>query len=164
MLARVQPTWLPLAIAAPLIAFALYRRVVGLTTRQEVRRGTMIGRAVMLCVVAAVLLGTSFSWLGLGAAALGAMIGVGLAMVSALRTTYEVTPEGVFYHPFRWIGFLVTGIFLARLAMRIYEVTTVGAGAAGHYGPGTLGIFYLLAGYYVSYFAFVLRRASALRA
>lgn len=158
----MQPTWLPIAIAAPLIAFAVYRRVIGLTTRQEVRRGTMLTRMALLTVVGTMLLVTSFTWLGLAAALGGAAVGVVLSFVSASRTTYELQDGAVYYMPFRWIGLVVTGLFLCRLAMRLYEVSQLGVGTPGHYGPGTLAIFFLLVGYYVSYFAAVMRRASTM--
>jgi hypothetical protein len=103
----------------------------------------------------------NFSWLGLGASLGAATVGVGLAVVSAMHTTYAVENGVVYYVPFRWIGFAVSGLVVARIGYRFYELATLGS-APAHYGPVTLAIFFLLAGYYVPYFAAVLRRAAAL--
>jgi hypothetical protein len=64
----------------------------------------------------------------------------------------------------------VTALFLGRLAGRLFTLseraTQVASGVSPFAGlqqsPLTLGLFFLLSGYYVSYYAGVLRKAAVL--
>ncbi|HWW32120.1 MAG TPA: hypothetical protein VNY70_02010, partial [Steroidobacteraceae bacterium] len=79
----------------------------------------------------------------------------------------EVTPEGRFYTPHTYIGLAVTVLFLGRLAYRFLYLSS---GANGMFAPDpnaaiayqrsplTVGIFAVLVGYYLSYYAGVLHR------
>jgi hypothetical protein len=122
----------------------------------------------VFCVV--LLVGSTGTTASLGAAAAGVVLGVVLAVVGLMHTHVEATDEGRFYTPNKWIGLAVTALFLGRLAARFFTLseraTEAASGASPFAGvqrsPLTLGLFFLLAGYYVTYYAGVLRKARAL--
>ncbi len=164
-------SWLPTVIAVPLVAFALYRRLRRSFGRQPVTPKRMTARIVLLCVVSVVLLmGSSPTSTSLGAASAGLVLGVALAVVGLRLTTFEVTAAGKFYVPNKWIGLAVTALFLGRLAGRLFTLseraTQAAAGTSPLAGiqrsPLTLGLFFLLAGYYTAYYAGVLKKAGEL--
>jgi hypothetical protein len=132
----------------------------------------MIFRAVLLSVICIVLLASSSLPSGLLAASSGLVIGVALSLVGLRHTSFEVTNEGRFYTPNKWLGLLVTALLLGRLAARLLTLSEraaeVASGTSPFSGlqrsPLTLGLFFLLAGYYISYYAGVLRTAARLGA
>jgi cytochrome b561 len=151
----------------------LYRRLRRTFGRQPVTPKRMALRMVLLSVVCILLLvRSSFTTTSLGATAAGLVFGVILAMVGLMHTKVEAIAESKFYTPNKWIGLAVTALFLGRLAGRLFTVseraTQVASGASPYAGlqqsPLTLGLFFLLAGYYVTYYASVLRKAAALGA
>jgi hypothetical protein len=167
------PTWLPTLIFVPLIGFGLYRRFRRTFGRQLVTPRRMIARIVLLSAVCTLLLVTSSPTpTVLAAAAAGLGGGLVLAVVGLGLTKFEQTNEGRFYVPNGWIGIAVTALFLGRLAGRLLampeRIATAHAGASPMSGlqrsPATLGLFFLLAGYYVTYYAGVLRKAATLGA
>jgi hypothetical protein len=107
---------------------------------------------------------------GVGAALAGLSLGIALSAVGLAHTTFEVNADRKFYVPNKWIGLVITAIVLGRLAGRLLTISQrtaqVARGATPAAGlnrsPLTVGLFFLLAGYYVSYYAGVLRRARAL--
>nr|WP_152569368.1 DUF1453 domain-containing protein [Oleiagrimonas soli] len=152
------------AIAVPIVALLIGRRISRQFGRQPVRRKRMIARIAILAVLA-VSLGLS----GLhdprlleglaGGIGLGALVGfVGLRL-----TTWTVDPKlGDCYIPNRWIGALLTALLLGRLAWRfivVWPQIEDSARAAGvtpiqHAStPLTLLVFGLLVGYYIVYYA-----------
>jgi hypothetical protein len=166
-------SWLPTLVAVPLVGFLLYRRLRRTFGRQLVAPRRMALRMVLLCVVCVLLLvRSSVTTISLGAAVAGLALGVALAMVGLMHTKVEATAESKFYTPNKWIGLAVTALFLGRLAGRLFTVseraTQVASGVSPYAGlqqsPLTLGLFFLLAGYYVTYYAGVLRKAAALGA
>jgi hypothetical protein len=163
---------LPTLVAVPLIGFMLYRRLRRTFGRQPVTPKRMALRMVLLCVVCILLLVRSnFTTASLAAAAAGLALGVALARVGLMHTKVEASAESKFYTPNKWIGLAVTALFLGRLAGRFFTVseraTQVASGVSPYAGlqqsPLTLGLFFLLAGYYVTYYAGVLRKAALLR-
>ena len=164
-------SWVPTLVAIPLVGFVLYRRLRRTFGRQRVTPKRMALRMVLLCVVCTLLLvRSSVTTASLGAAAAGLVLGVGLAMVGLAHTKIEAIAESKFYIPNKWIGLAVTALFHGRLAARLFTVseraTQVPSGVSPYAGlqqsPLTLGLFFLLAGYYVTYYAGVLRKAGAL--
>src|SRR5262249_16672055 len=100
-------------------------------------------------------------------------IGVGLALGLVLakfavdHTTFERKPDGTYFTTKPWIGLVVTALFLGRLGARVITMSQgMDAAAPPQMGrsPMTLGLFFLLAAYYVPFYVVVLRRDSALRA
>jgi hypothetical protein len=161
-------SWLPTLIAVPLVGFMLYRRLRRTFGRQPFTPKRMVARMVLLSVVCVVLfVGSPATTASLGAAAAGLVVGVALALIGLMHTHVEATAEGKFYTPNKWIGLAVTALFLGRLAGRLFTISErasqAAAGASPFAGvqrsPLTLG---LLAGYYITYYAGVLRKATPL--
>jgi hypothetical protein len=159
---------LPTLIFVPLVGFALYRRFKRTFGRQPLAPKRMIARAVFLGAVCVLLLVTSpHTREGLGAAAAGMFLGTILAVVGVRLTKIERTGEGTFYVPNGWIGLALTVLFVSRLAGRLFVLfERAPAGqvpqpplAAVQRSPLTMGLFFLLAGYYVVYYAALLRAA-----
>jgi hypothetical protein len=158
------------------VLFILYRRVRRNIGRQRVRETAMWIRAVILGLVCIVLLVSPFrSTLTFIAAAVGAVIGIGLAFYALAHTRFETTPEGHFYTPNPYIGMGVTALLLGRLIYRftvLYPAMQATAKlaaqnpqlqasplAAYQRSPLTLGIYFLLAGYYVCYYISVIAKS-----
>jgi hypothetical protein len=130
----------------------------------------MIVRIVFLSAICIALLASSSVSSGLIAASSGGAIGVALALVGLRHTSFEVTPEGRFYTPNKWLGLVVTTLLLGRLMARMFTLSEraaeVASGASPlaslQRSPLTLGLFFLLTGYYVTYYVGVLRKGTRL--
>jgi hypothetical protein len=157
-------------LIAALVLFILYRRFRRNFGRQPLRQNRMIIRMVMLGIVCLVLLLSPFgSVKGYMAALLGAFLGLVLALYAIAHTKFEVTPEGRFYTPNLYIGMTVTALFIGRIIYRFIAVYPVLHGAVQQaqqnpqmqmdpfasyqHSPLTLGLYFLLAGYYICYYA-----------
>jgi hypothetical protein len=159
-------TWLPTLVFVPLVGFALYRRVKNTFGKQRLAPKRMLFRMAMLTLVGVLLLVT---WLptptGFVAALAGVTLGAGLAAVGLAHTKFEVVNGETFYVPNKWIGLVLTALLLGRLAgrfMTLSERMNVPPSApleSMQRSPFTLGLFFLLAGYYVAYYGGVLKRA-----
>jgi cytochrome b561 len=100
----------------------------------------------------------------------GLLCGAALAYLGLRHTRFEVTTEGRFYTPHTYIGLAVMLLFLGRLAYRFLYLS-IGTGgtfaadpsaaAAYQRSPLTLGVFGVLVGYYVLYYAGILLRTRA---
>ena len=163
-------TWLPTLIFVPLVGFALYRRFKTTFGRQRVAPRRMIARMVLLSVVSILLIATGVPTTGsMTAAGAGLVLGLALAGLGLRLTTFEVTSEGRFYVPSGWLGLTVTALFLGRLVARLFTVSerlaSARAGESPLAGlqrsPLTVALFFLLAGYYVAFYAGILRRTRA---
>jgi hypothetical protein len=169
--ARVATTWLPNLILAPLIAFGLYRRFKRSFGRQKLVLHRMVLRMVVLSVVSALFLCWLPTAAGFAAAAAGLVVGVSLAFIDLSHTEVVRTDAGSFFTPNRWIGLVVTSLFVARLTVRLFAVyqhsAEVGQGVPSppslQRSPLTLALYFLLAGYYVSYYAGVLKKERGAR-
>jgi len=159
-------SWLPTVVLVPVVAFALYRRVRRTFGRQVIAPRRMALRMILLSVVSVI----SLAWMptvnGFAAAAAGAVLGVAAAIYGLQHTRFDVSAARTFYIPNPWVGVAVTALFLGRFAARmftVYEARTLavpGAPGAGFQrSPLTLGVFFLMAAYYVAYYAGVLRKA-----
>jgi len=155
------PSWLPTALLAPLIAFALYRRFTRTFGRQLLRVRRMVFRLVLLSVVCVVLLVFSHTGPMLGAALAGALVGLGLAALALRHTRFEVEADAVFYTTNGWIGLAVTALFLARLAARLVALHAQQAPSIQR-SPLTLAITFVMAGYYLFFYGGVLRRSRSM--
>jgi hypothetical protein len=127
------------------------------------------------------LLGAALAWRRAGNYALaeigGVLIGIALAIWGASRTRF-LTEKGVrYYIPHTYTGIAVSLLFIGRLAYRFVQASSSGAlgGAAAMppsaapatmppmagpqamvASPLTVGIFFVLIGYYVCYYSWVL--------
>lgn len=152
-------------ILGALIVFVLYRRVRSHVGQQPFRAGRAIFRVIFLSVVAVILLTPHVGDVPSDeAAAVGALLGMGLGLYALRHTEFEVTPAGSFYTPNLYIGLGVTALVLLRIGYRISQLQAAGeaAGGAQTFGamqsPLTLGLFFLLAGYYAAYYLGLLRK------
>jgi len=163
-----------------LVLFFMYRRVRRNFGRQKLNRGYMIFRMVVLCVVGALLLIPAFFSPELAAVTIiGAAIGVGLALWAARHTRFLDQDGALYYIPHSYTGMVVTALFLGRIIYRFfvlsqskYTVATMDSnpgmgdfnGFSGIYhNPMTRLVFFILIGYYVYYYWFVLHESQHLK-
>ncbi|MEP6485084.1 MAG: DUF1453 domain-containing protein [Rudaea sp.] len=157
------------------VAWAVYRRVRRTIGRQPYQPKRMQVRIGFLAFVGLIMLVFSLRNVELAGAALaGIAAGAALGFFGLRHTKFENTPQGQFYTPHLYIGLFVTVLFLGRLAYRfIYLYPTLHAAAQSNESPFasfqksplTMAIFGIVIGYYVAYYAGVIRemrRASAL--
>jgi len=149
---------------AALVVWRLYsrmRRVIGRQKFSAVRPWLTVTLFPLLLALLAV---ASFTQpLGEGALLAGTVVGVALGILGHRLTTFEATPEGLFYTPNAHLGIALSLLLVARLAWRYVQLNITVGGPASPYGPGfvssplTLLVFGTLAGYYVSYAIGLLR-------
>lgn len=167
-------------IPVALVLFFMYRRVRRNFGRQRLRRGYMVFRMVLLCVVGVLLLvPTLFSTQLAIVTFIGAAIGVGLALWAAKHTRF-LNDDGVLYYiPHSYTGMVVTALFLGRIIYRFVVLsqssftvattdTSMGPGDFGgfssiYHSPVTRLVFFILIGYYAYYYWFVLHESKHLK-
>ena len=162
--------WLPTLISIPIVGLVLYRRLSRAFRRQPIAAPRMLLRIGILSLVASLFLVAMPTPKGLAAAAIGALVGAGLALFGLARTQLEATPEGRFYTPHKWTELIVMALFFGRLAARMLATAQlastasrdVAADPALQRSPLTLALFFVLAAYYVVYYLSLLRRARSL--
>ena len=148
-------------LTAALIIWLIYRRLRRTFGRQAYQQRRLVLRAGILCVVGTLMLASALHSTELLASLLGgAILGWLLALVGLRHTVFESTPQGRYYTPHTYIGLLVSGLFLGRLAYRFLSVY-LGTQSGSHpnsspfstyqQSPLTLALFGLLIGYYVAY-------------
>jgi hypothetical protein len=146
-----------LALLLPLLAWRVYSRHKRMVGRQRLSKYrpwvqlTIFPLLVLLFAQAARQHPERLAWLALALVA-GAMLG----RFGLRRTTFEPTPQGLFYTPNAHVGVALSALFVLRIAYRLVEVYVLHPGVK-HGLPDfassqlTLGVFGLLAGYYISY-------------
>ena len=157
--------WMTLLIVL-LIALRTILRVRRAIGRQPLRPVRMaIRMAVLLLAAIAVLAVGRRHPETLGAAALGAAIGVGLALYALRHTAMERTTAGVIYTGHPYIGLAVTLLVTVRVAYRLLLAGPATAQASGGAAlaatmgnPLTIGAFFVAAGYYLVTYGGLLRR------
>ena len=166
------------ALFVPIVGLLLYRRFRHAFVRQRLVLWGMAVRFVLLAGLATAVIVRSPSRLALGVELGALVVGLGIALLGIKYTKLELTTQGVFYTPNKWIGLAVTALFVGRLASRMfmtYSQFATDPVAAAHDGQPafmlqtsaavwTLGFFVLLAGYYCAYYVGVWLRSRALRA
>lgn len=149
-------------VMAPLMAFAVWRRVRGTFGRQPVRRKRMIARIAVFGVLAGVMaLGGLRDGRLLEGLLGGIAGGTALGLLGLRLTRFERAADGSdAYIPNPWIGGALTVLLIARIVWRfaVLAPTQLQATSAPAFGnsPLTLLVFGLMIGYYVSYYAGVL--------
>lgn len=93
---------------------------------------------------------------------LGLLVGGALSIHGLRVTTFEPTPQGIYYTPHTGLGIALSLLFVGRIAYRVYEVYVAGshpefAGADFFHSIWTLLLFGFLAGYYMGYAIGLLR-------
>jgi hypothetical protein len=165
-------------LVTALIAFAIYRRLRRSFGRQPLRRGRMILRIVLLGVIGIVLSPMALRSSAFAAAAVGGLAaGALLAVWGASRTRFEQLGTERFYVPHTYTGIAVSLLFIGRVAFRLLQAyglnhgarATAAPGPAGLGGTGyvssplTLGLFYVLVGYWVCYLGWILWKSKYLK-
>jgi hypothetical protein len=157
----------------------MYRRVRRNFGKQKLNPGYLIFRMVLLCVVGVLLLIPTFFSQELAVISLvGAAIGVGLAIWAAKHTRF-LNQDGVLYYlPHTYTGMVVTALFVGRIAYRIFVnaqphtvITTDWNPGMGdlsflsgfYHNPVTRLVFFVLIGYYVYYYWYVLHESKHLK-
>jgi hypothetical protein len=173
----------PLLLVA-LVVFAIYRRFRRNFGRQLLQPGRMTFRIVLLAAAGCALLpmalrSSQYFWAELA----GAALGIGLGVWGAERTRFMMDGERLHYVPHTYAGIAVSLLFLGRLAFRVVQVyagvqasdvvhTTIADAAETSRAltpismvssPLTVGIFFVLAGYYVWYYGWVLWKSKHLK-
>jgi hypothetical protein len=145
----------------PLIAWRLYSRIRRMVGRQRSRPWRHWLAIVLWPLLAVVLaMGALAHPTAEGALAAGLATGIGLGIWGLRLTRFERTEQGWFYTPSAHIGIAVSLLFVARIAWRLVELQS-GGFARGDpdfaRSPLTLLVFGVLAAYYATYAAGLLR-------
>jgi hypothetical protein len=159
-------------LIALLVLFVIYRRFRRSFGQQPLRPVRMQVRIVVLLVIGCLLLTAVFrSAAFISAVLAGIVAGVALAMWGAARTRFLRVSGQLYYVPHTYTGIAVSFLFLGRLVYRLVQVTdnahAMHAAAADSAGQGfapagllqsplTLGLYFVLMGYYVCYYSMVL--------
>src|SRR5580698_1503266 len=169
------------ALTAALVLFMIYRRFRRNFGRQLLGRKRLTFRIWLLGIVGGLLLIPAlFSPLRALASAVGLGIGVALALWAAKNTRFEKQDDKLYYIPHTYTGMVVSALFLGRIIYRfvvlspsLFSVVTVDANATSQrdFGgfstisnnPVTRGIFFILVGYYVYYYWYVLHESKHLK-
>lgn len=168
------------ALTAALVLFMIYRRFRRNFGRQLLGRKRLTFRIWLLGIVGGLLLIPAlFSPLRALASAVGLGIGVALALWAAKNTRFEKQDDKLYYIPHTYTGMVVSALFLGRIIYRFvmisgsaFSVMSVGtAPSPGDFGgfggiyhnPVTRCIFFILIGYYVYYYLYVLRESKHLK-
>ena len=163
------PQFWPYLIAglAVLLIYRRFRRSFG---RQPVRPVRMWIRIVLLILLSCSLLPSALkSPQFLYAELAGAIAGIALGFWGARHTRYAIHEGRLHYVPHTYAGIAVSLLFIGRLVYRFVEWYAQngapGGAAAASQGmappsvmrsPLTVGLVYVVAGYYVCYYAVVL--------
>ncbi len=166
---------------AALVMFAIYRRFRRSFGRQPVRRGRMTLRMVLLAVAGCALMPMAL-WSGqiLTAELVGAVLGVGLGLWGAKRARFLMYREQLHYVPHTYTGIAVSMLFLGRLVFRAVQEYSAAqtpplAHVAGTYSadslaalsvvgnPLTVGVLFVLIGYYLCFYGWVLGKSRQLK-
>ena len=146
-------------VLAPFVLWRVYNRIKRLLVRQRSQMWRHWVAAVLFpLLMVALALAAMGTPLALAALAGGVVAGVTLGVLGLQKTRFEQVGEEFFYTPNAHIGLLVSMLFLSRLLYRAYEFYAVGA-AQQDFGrsPLTLLVFGVLAGYYSTYAAGLIR-------
>jgi hypothetical protein len=159
-------------LIALLVVFAIYRRLRRSFGQQPLRPVRMQVRIVVLLVIGCLLLPAALrSAAFISAVLAGIVAGVALAMWGAARTRFLRLSGQLYYVPHTYTGIAVSLLFLGRLVYRLLQVygnthaahapaadsANQGFAAAGMLqSPLTLGLYFVLMGYYVCYYSMVL--------
>jgi hypothetical protein len=156
-----------------LVAWRLYARIRRVIGRQRLSPLRPWVTVVVFPLLALLMLVLSIGH-PLAAAALlaGAAIGVGLGLYGTRLTRFEVTPAGLFYTPNAHLGIALTLLLVLRLGYRYFASRLAGQAVDGDQlqmaqaglSPLTLGLFGMLAGYYVTYAIGLIRWRAGVRA
>jgi hypothetical protein len=156
-------------VIAVLAVFAIYRRFRRSFGRQRLRPIRMRVRIAILTVLGCSLLPTALkSGEFLFAEVAGLMVGMAMGVWGARRTRYRTYDGELHYVPHTYTGVVVSLLFIGRLVYRmaeLYSMRPASGVIAQSEGfapptmvrtPVTVGLLFLVVGYYVCYYSMVL--------
>jgi hypothetical protein len=164
---------------AALVVFVIYRRLRRTFGRQYLSPTRMKIRIVLFAVIGCSLLPAALrSAAFLGAEIAGLAAGVALAFWGAQRTRFLMYGNRLHYVPHTYTGIAVSLLFLGRLVYRFFQVYTgahaspaSGTADLGHgftaasmvRSPLTVGLLFVVIGYYVCYYSLVLWKSKQIK-
>jgi hypothetical protein len=165
-------------LVAALAVFVIYRRFRRNFGQQRLLPVRMQVRIVLLLIIGCLLLPAALRSIALLSALLaGVAAGLALALWGAARTRFLMIDKQLYYVPHTYTGVAVSLLFLGRLIYRVLQAygATHAAGAAGSGtqafapagmvgSPLTIGLFFVLMGYYVCYYSVVLWKSKRVSA
>ena len=153
------PNLYPFLIIIPLVVWRMYSRI-----KRNIGRQTLSKVRPFITMAIFPLLAVLLGWQALGhgrpellyALAGGIVGGAVLGYYGIRHTIFEATPQGLFYTTNAHIGIALSVLLIGRLLYRLfvmYSANPYAQTAPDDFAasPLTLGIFGLLAGYYVTY-------------
>jgi hypothetical protein len=152
------------AVLVPFVMWRVYQRVKRLMVRQRSQAWrhwvSLILFPALLVVLGAIALAHPSALAGMAA---GIAAGATLGVLGLRKTQYERIGSEFFYTPNAHIGLLVSMLFVGRLLYRGYEFYVLGTAQPQDFAssPLTLLVFGILAGYYTTYAAGLLRWRAA---
>ena len=169
----------PFLIAA-LAVFVIYRRFRRNFGQQRLLPVRIRVRIVLLLIIGCLLLPSALRSIALlSAVSAGVAAGLALALWGAARTRFLMIDKQLYYVPHTYTGVAVSLLFVGRIIYRVlqaYGAThAAGAGDPGSgtqsfapagmvQSPLTLGLFFVLMGYYVCYYSVVLWKSKRVSA
>jgi hypothetical protein len=176
-------------LLAALVVYGVYRRFRRNFGRQLLRPARMTARILLLAVIGCCLLPVALrSAQFLSAELAGGALGIGMGLWGAERTRFQMYEGRLHYVPHTYTGIAVSLLFLGRLVFRFIQVYAGYHAAADHMqaaagaplanaaypsqgflpaamvrSPLTVGIFFVLVGYYVCYYSLVLWKSKHLK-
>jgi hypothetical protein len=169
------------ALSFGLVLFFIYRRFRRNFGRQLLGRKRLKFRIWLLGIVGGLLfIPALFSPLRALATVVGLGIGIALALWAAKHTRFERQDDKLYYIPHTYTGMVVSALFLGRIIYRfvvlsptLFSVVTIDASSTSpaDFGgfstisnnPVTRAIFFILVGYYVYYYLYILRESEHLK-
>jgi hypothetical protein len=160
---------------AALVVWIIYRRFRRNFGQQPLRPAAMRTRIIIFVVVGCLLLPAALRSSAFLSAILGGVIlGAVLAVFGAQRTRFVRVAGQLFYVPHTYTGAVVSLLFLGRIVYRLLQMyAQMHAGQLGAMdaenssplgmikSPLTLGLYFVLMGYYVCYYAMVLQNSKS---
>jgi hypothetical protein len=159
---------------AALVVFGIYRRFRRSFGQQVLRPTAMYVRIGLLTLVGCLLLPMAWrSFAFAGAMLAGVTVGIALALWGAARTRFVWVAARLYYVPHTYTGIIVSLLFVGRLVYRLIQVYAsmhaargvggatdpTGTPASMFQSPLTVGLFFVLMGYYVCYYIVVLHKS-----
>ena len=143
------PSAIVLMLLIPLLAWRLYARFRRMAGRQRLSAGRPWITIVVFPLLALLLCAATVPHpVRLSLLAAGLVAGALLGLFGLRKTQFERTGDGFFYTPNAHLGLALSLLFAVRVAFRLVQPQDSGEFASS---PLTLGVFGLLAGYYVAY-------------
>jgi hypothetical protein len=155
-------------LLAALLVFVLYRRFCRSFGQQPLLPLRMQLRILLLLIVGCLLLPSALrSSAFLLAVLAGVAAGVALALWGAARTRFVRSADRLYYVPHTYTGIAVALLLIGRLAYRMIQVygstDQPNSAAALVRSPLTVGLYFVLMGYYVCYYSAVLWKSKRIK-